>query len=299
MRQELKADLWFTYHLYHKAPDLLGPVIARELDIPYWIAEASHAPKQQDGPWSEGHQLVAEALAQATGVFGLNPTDRGCVQPLLSLQARYIPLKPFLDTGPYRAVRASRAGLRRSLAASHNLDPEKSWILAAAMMRPGDKLKSFQLLAQSLKQTENRDWQLLIAGDGQARPDVEQAFDRMADIHFLGEIAGEDMPGLMAACDLMAWPGINEAFGLALLEAQACGLPVISANRPGIANMVLNGKTGLLVPEGEATEFAIALDQILDMPEMLPAFSTAALKNSRDTHDIQIAARCLDTELRS
>ena len=43
-------ELWFTYHLYHKAPDWLGPDVARALAIPYVAAEASFAPKQAGGP---------------------------------------------------------------------------------------------------------------------------------------------------------------------------------------------------------------------------------------------------------
>jgi len=42
--------LWFTYHLYHKAPDHIGPVVARQLGIPYVLAEASYAAKQARGP---------------------------------------------------------------------------------------------------------------------------------------------------------------------------------------------------------------------------------------------------------
>src|SRR3977135_2231917 len=41
-------DLWFTYHLYYKAPDWLGPAISTALGIPYVVAEASHAPKRAD-----------------------------------------------------------------------------------------------------------------------------------------------------------------------------------------------------------------------------------------------------------
>ena len=43
---ERRPQLWFTYHLYHKAPDWLGPRVSRALDIPYALAEASYAPKQ-------------------------------------------------------------------------------------------------------------------------------------------------------------------------------------------------------------------------------------------------------------
>ena len=50
--------LWFTYHLYHKAPDWIGPKAASALAIPYVIAEASHAPKQAEGKWSLGQGRV-------------------------------------------------------------------------------------------------------------------------------------------------------------------------------------------------------------------------------------------------
>ena len=51
-RPDRAPDLWLTYHLFHKAPDRLGPTVAAALDIPYVVAEASFAPKQARGPWS-------------------------------------------------------------------------------------------------------------------------------------------------------------------------------------------------------------------------------------------------------
>src|SRR5437870_1402861 len=56
---ESTPELWFTYHLYHKAPDWLGPTIAGALDIPYLVAEASDAPKQALGPWAAGQHAAA------------------------------------------------------------------------------------------------------------------------------------------------------------------------------------------------------------------------------------------------
>ena len=50
-----RRDLWFTYHLYHKAPDWLGPAVSRALAIPYVAAEASLAGKQAGGPWAAGY----------------------------------------------------------------------------------------------------------------------------------------------------------------------------------------------------------------------------------------------------
>ena len=53
-------ELWFTYHLYHKAPDWLGPRISTALEIPYVVAEASFAPKQAGGPWMIGHRAAEQ-----------------------------------------------------------------------------------------------------------------------------------------------------------------------------------------------------------------------------------------------
>ena len=66
-----RPTAWFTYHLYHKAPDWLGPAVSRALEIPYVIAEASYAPKRAGGPWSLGHGAAATAIAAADHVLCL------------------------------------------------------------------------------------------------------------------------------------------------------------------------------------------------------------------------------------
>ncbi|MDF2367721.1 MAG: hypothetical protein P1U71_10625, partial [Sneathiella sp.] len=53
-RPEEAPKGWFTYHVYHKAPDWIGPEVCRALEIPYFVAEASHAPKRATGDWQMG-----------------------------------------------------------------------------------------------------------------------------------------------------------------------------------------------------------------------------------------------------
>ena len=48
---ERLPDLWFTYHLYYKAPDLIGPTLCRRFDIPYVTAEASYSHRRNLGQW--------------------------------------------------------------------------------------------------------------------------------------------------------------------------------------------------------------------------------------------------------
>ena len=107
-----RPDLWFTYHLYHKAPDWLGPQVSARLGIPYVLAEASFAPKQAGGPWDLGHRAVAEAVrSRRPHLPAQSRRFRTACEPLLAAPDRLVTLKPFIDTAPFRAPdrAASRA----------------------------------------------------------------------------------------------------------------------------------------------------------------------------------------------
>src|SRR6185437_15141645 len=82
-------DLWFTYHLYDKAPDWIGPAAAAALGIPYVVAEASVAESRAAGRWRPGHAAAAAALRQADAVIGLNSADRAGVLPYLAAPRRW------------------------------------------------------------------------------------------------------------------------------------------------------------------------------------------------------------------
>jgi len=157
----LQPELWFTYHLYHKAPDWLGPPVSAELGIPYVVAEASVADKQADGPWAEGHAASIEALRRADAVFELNPADEPGVRPHLPGPGRLHPLPPFLDIAPYAEARRARLCYRDSFADELDLPKDEPWLLAVAMMRPGDKLASYRALAAALGRVAERSWRLL------------------------------------------------------------------------------------------------------------------------------------------
>jgi hypothetical protein len=142
-REERRPKLWFTYHLYYKAPDYIGPLVASGLGIPYLAAEASLAHKRAGGPWDLGHRAVLAALAQAKGVVTFNPDDAEGLDPAL----RQLELPPFLDAAPYLEARARRREHRSALAKTYGLDTGVPWLLTVAMLRPDAKLASYRLLA--------------------------------------------------------------------------------------------------------------------------------------------------------
>src|SRR5205814_9234920 len=123
-------------------------------------------------------------------------------------------------------------------------EPGVPWIVVVAMMRAGDKLASYRALAAALERLDDLPWRLVVAGDGVVRPEVEKLFGERAC--FLGSLRQRRIAQVLAASDLCVWPAVNEAYGMALLEAQAAGVPVVSCRTRGVAEVGLNGRKGLL-----------------------------------------------------
>jgi glycosyltransferase involved in cell wall biosynthesis len=280
-------DLWITYHLYHKAPDWLGPAVTDALAIPYVVLEGCRAAKHESGPWAAGFAQADRALAAADAVAAMHAEDAEGLVPLLDPD-RLFRLTPFIDAVRFEDAAASAAATER------RNDPPV--LVAVAMMRAGDKEQSYRILAESLNRLINKPWRLLVAGDGPRRDDILALFpaDRL---DWRGAVEPEDIAGIYAAGDLFVWPAINEAFGVALLEAQAAGLPVVAGNSGGVPDIVRTGETGLVVPEGDADALAGAVARLLDDAEMRRSFGAAAAAHIRARHDLASARRELSAIL--
>jgi glycosyltransferase involved in cell wall biosynthesis len=293
-----RPELWFTYHVYYRAPDWIGPFVADALGIPYVVAEASHAPKRTYGAWSVGHAAAEAAIRRADAVIGLNARDSACLRPLLAEPERLVPLRPFLDAAPYGAAAAMRAAHRPAVLAEFALSADMPLLLAVAMMRAGDKLASYRVLAKALARLRDAPWQLLVVGDGSAHDAVAASRAPFgARIRYAGERAAEALPALYAAADLLVWPAMREAYGMALLEAQATGLPVIAGRSGGVPEIVRDGETGLLAPEGDDGVFAACLRVLLADPARRRAMGARALEVVAQDHTLVAAGRALDEAL--
>jgi glycosyltransferase involved in cell wall biosynthesis len=298
-----RPDAWLTYNLYHKAPDWLGPAVADALSIPYIVAGASVAPKQAGGPWSSGHEATIAAVKRADAVIRINSDDEECVKPLLNGGGHLAPLAPFIDTAPFVAAAGRRGTHRADLTRRFSLDEDIPWLLTVAMMRDGDKLASYRILAEALAGLAAEPWSLLVVGDGPARPAVEAALATAslgagADrVFYAGQHPPDALPALYAACDLCLWPGVNEALGMTYLEAHAAGLPVVAGGSRGVRDIVGDGETGLLPPTGDGGAFRRAVAELLADPPRRRRMGEAALAKATTYHDIAGAARVLDQVL--
>lgn len=291
--RESRPQAWFTYHLYYKAVDWIGPSVAAALDIPYLVAEASHAPKRATGSFAFSHAAAEMAIRQAAAIFCLNPADKECLRNITSA-TKLVDLRPFLDIDAFLgevSERPTRTLARLKLSQQHRLDLNKPWLVVVAMMRPGDKLASYKALAQALKLL-SREYELLIVGDGPARREVEAAFAFLAErVTWLGQKSVNELPEVYASADLCVWPAINEAFGMALLEAQACGTPVIAGASGGVSAMIVHSQTGWLSAPGDINAFAANIN--LALSQDLSPMRLAISAHTKKYHDITTAAQIL------
>ncbi|BDA82567.1 glycosyl transferase family 1 [Aureimonas sp. SA4125] len=293
-----KPDLWFTYHLYHKAPDHLGPVVAAALGIPYVVAEASHAPKQAGGPWDQGFRAAEAAIRAADRIYCLNPVDAACLAPVVAGPDVLADLPPFVDTAPYRRPEGARVLARDELERTCGLLPEVPLLLTVAMMRDDQKLRSYAVLAKALALLGSRPWQLLVVGDGPAAPAVRDLMAPFgARVVFAGLCEGERLLDAYAGADLFVWPAVKEAVGLVFLEAAASGLAVVAGRSGGIDHVVAAGATGLVVPAGDASALAKAVASLLDDPSSRAAMGVAGARRAAEVNDISAAAGLFASDL--
>ena len=106
------------------------------------------------------------------------------------------------------------------------------------------------------------DAEFVIAGDGELRDELERASP--ANVRFLG--ARRDVPGVLASLDLFAFPSRFEGLCLAVIEAQAAGVPVVATPVGGIKETVVDGESGLLVPVDDPAMLAQRIRFLLERP---------------------------------
>jgi len=106
---------------------------------------------------------------------------------------------------------------------------------------------------------------LVLVGDGPDRDAAEHEVDRLGlkrDVRFLGKV--DNVADVLRGGDLFLLPSATESFGLAALEAMACGVPVVASAAGGIPEVVTDGESGALAPVGDVagmTERALAILQ--------------------------------------
>jgi glycosyltransferase involved in cell wall biosynthesis len=127
-------------------------------------------------------------------------------------------------------------------------------------------IKAFALVEKRYSNTR-----LLIVGDGSLRSKLKKLSSQLGcdkKIKFLGNIPHFQIPKMLNEMDIFVMPSLQESFGVAALEASACQLPVIASNVGGVPEVILDKKTGLLIPPQDPSAIAEAIIYLIENPDL-------------------------------
>ncbi|MEP7287864.1 MAG: glycosyltransferase family 4 protein [Chloroflexota bacterium] len=134
-------------------------------------------------------------------------------------------------------------------------------LLMVAALDQAHYFKGIAVLLEALAALKDRPIRLVIVGEGNLRNTYEAKAVELglADkVSFAGHVEADLLPAYYAAADIGLLPSttMGEAFGMVLLEAMACGKPVIASNLPGVRTVVSDGVDGLLAEPGNVRDLA-------------------------------------------
>jgi glycosyltransferase involved in cell wall biosynthesis len=144
-------------------------------------------------------------------------------------------------------------------------------------------IRAFALVAQ------RHSVQLVLAGDGILRPQLEQLAQECGireRITFLGNVEREDLLRLYREAAVFTFSTRGEGSPLALLEAMSCGLPVVASDVPGVREILATGECGLLVPPDQPAEMARAIERILGDAELARRMGANARQYVEANHSV-------------
>jgi glycosyltransferase involved in cell wall biosynthesis len=158
--------------------------------------------------------------------------------------------------------------------------------------------KGISLLLNSLFLLEPQSWRLKIVGDGDLRSEYEAESKKLnlSDrIEFCGRLDDNELIRTLQASDLLVLPSTNnnEAFGIVLIEALACGVPVIASDLPGVRRVFTDNLEGLLFKTGSIEDLKNNLEFICQNEDKRKKMALAARELAENKYDLKIMAQNL------
>jgi glycosyltransferase involved in cell wall biosynthesis len=288
---QLAAGSFDLVHTHSAKAGALGRMAARRAGVPAVVHSIHGFPFHEfQSPLRRRSYLAIERrLARTTDYFLTDGTfvAAEAVRLKIAPPDRIRAIASPIDEGIAVASHANRRRARHLLGlapgakvvgTAARLDPQKS---------PLDMVRAIAGLGRS-------DVQLVWIGDGELRPKTERLIRRLGIAHrclLLGE--REDVTSLLPAFDVFALSSLYEGLPCAAVEAIACGVPVVATAVNSVPEIVVPGRTGLLVRPGDPASLGRALSYLLDHPAEGARMAQAARAHIGD----RFAARVLGEDL--
>lgn len=221
-----------------------------------------------------------------------------CGHSLQEEIAKNRPSPPFLETQcVYGVVDLDyfqpAEGGKNKLRAALNLYPDPTTILYVGYLR---REKGLIELIEAFSKTHQRQpaTQLILCGSGVDEEAIKSAAKQSIAsdaIHFVGTIAPSEVRSYMQASDVFVLPSYNEGMPNAVMEAMACGLPVVCTSVGGLSAALSSSRGAKLVPPQQVAPLEAALRSVLDHADLRDEMSRAARETAAQQFDVRKSAR--------
>jgi glycosyltransferase involved in cell wall biosynthesis len=278
----VRGHIWEQVVLPHKlgerallwSPANTGPLLVRNQIVTIHDVSVIEHPEWFESRFAAWYaRLLPRLASQARMIITNSEYSRQRIVEILQVPPRKIALVP---CGVDRVFFSPQPiGVQEKVKAKYNL-PEH-YILFVGSISPRKNLSRLLEAWQGIARRYPR-YGLVIAGShGPTLREIDAGRDAQ-QVHWLGYVDNEDMPALYSAARLFAMPSLYEGFGLPVLEAMACGTPVIAA-RVGALHEVA-GNAALFFDPDNPGELAQLITQVLDNPDLQASLLKAGLERS-------------------
>jgi len=298
--QRPPPDIWISSRVSCHAADPIGPAASAALGIPYVLVQPS-IPMVGTASATDGAGQLRRTIAEADATIVFSSAQAESFRQMLpEHHDRLVLLPPFIDLSRVASVVRRRAALRAALSLQHRIRLDVPWLIAAGPMSTDAHLDSLRIVARAALLASNLDWQLIVAGAGARRADVDGLFrgsPRRLDRH-IAMATPEDLTAILVSGDLFLWPFVDDEFSPTVLEAQAAGLAVVGPRSSAMLDVVANGQTGMLTKPNNDASFANAVTFLLRQPDFRRTFAQKAPKWVSANFDINVVAPQLSDAIR-
>jgi glycosyltransferase involved in cell wall biosynthesis len=206
--------------------------------------------------------------------------------------------------------RFAPGGDRSKIRARFNYKPEHFVLLWLGIFMPHRRLED-AIHAVSRLKSRGVQVRLLLAGSDRSYPEYFKAMKTLAtnlgvkeEVTFAGKVADEEIRDFYCACDSFVFPNDQQTWGLAVLEAMACGCPVLVSRGAGVQEVLTDKENALLFPPRNPEVLAERIESLVSQPKLQQEIASKGMVLARTTYNWerfaeQISSVCQDVFERS
>ncbi len=265
LRLPLPVEFWTgPLHLFH-APDFVLPPVrpgTRTVVTVHDLSFVRDPDTVMPGMAEYLNRWVPASIQRADHVIAVSEATRQDVIEFYKTPPDKITVLYHGVTSEFQPVQEPErlAAVRRR----YGLE-DRPFVLSVGTIHPR---KNYRRLIEAFARVDPAVLLVIVGSKGWSYAEVFAEVDRLelADrVHFTGYVAEDDLPALYSAADLFVYPSLCEGFGLPLLEAMACGTPVVTSNQSALPEVV--DRAGLLVDPYDVEALAGTITALLADPD--------------------------------